>query len=379
MRIMTKASLASSVLLISLVLLASCGKKEQAAENLPPRVPVLKIEPRDISIPMEFVGQTRGAIDAEIRARVEGVIQSVNFKEGAEVKQGDLLYTIDPAPFEAKLAEAKAKLVEAQTKHVRAKSDLGRQKALAATKAASQRDLDAAIAQEGVAQGGVDAATAAVDAAQIELGYTRISAPVSGTIGLTKAKVGEFVGRPPNPVVLNTISQLDPIHVRFGVAEADYLYLSKLNQKRVENGEGRQNFDLTLVLADGSVAPDKGTLISLDSRVDPSTGTILVEASFPNPGKIIRPGQFARIRTIKESMAGVIVVPKMALRDLQGIQQIVVVSPENKAEIRNIKVGQTIGNQVVVTEGLSAGELIVPELQQRLTSGMTVVPTLETK
>lgn len=356
-----------------LAVMLGCGKEDVKQQDSLPEVAVLTVEKKNLELPSEFVGQTKGAVDAEIRARVEGIIQGVHFKEGTEVKEGDLLYSIDPAPIQARVAEAQARVAEAQTKLTKADADVGRMKPLAAMKAVSQRDLDTALAQQGVAQSSVDAAKAALEAANIELGYTKVTAPISGLIGLTKARAGEYVGRPPNPVVLTTISQLDPINVRFSVSEREYLYFSRLRQKNTVNGEKPAPFALTLELSDGSIHPEQGKVASIDSQIDPATGTLAVEATFPNPQKLIRPGQFAKIRTVGETLTGVVAVPKRAIRDIQGVKQIAVVTIDDIIEVRTIKIGREVGEHVEVTEGLSAGERIVPEAQGRLKTGLKVV------
>ncbi len=351
-----------------------CGSDGTVANVSSIEVPVLKVQKSDLAIPIEFVGQTKGAVDAEVRARVEGIVQGVHFQEGKEIKEGDLLYTIDPAPFEAKVAEANAKVAEAETRLIKTESDLKRIRPLAAMRAVSARDLDAAEAQKGVAQGALEAANAVLESAKIELGYTKISASISGMIGLSKAQVGEFVGRPPNNVVLTTISQLEPIHVRFSVSEKDYLYFSRLRQKQTE--EMREPLELTLQLSDGSIHPEKGRIASIDSQIDPSTGSLAIESSFPNPGKILRPGQFAKVKTIGETLKGVISVPKAAIREIQGVRQIAVVTASNVIEVRIVTTGREIGTQVEVLDGLADGELIVAESQHRLKNGTVVTPKI---
>lgn len=354
-----------------------CGKEETGAGPAAPlAVDVVEAAPQNLTTPIEFVGQTKGAVDVEIRARVEGVITGVHFQEGKGVLKGDPLYSIDPAPFLAKLAESRARLSEAETRYIKAQSDLARIGPLAKIRAVSQRDLDGAVAQEGVARGSVDAAKASLEAVNIEVSYTNITAPVSGIIGLTKARVGEFVGRAPNAVLLTTVSQLDPIHVRFNVAERDYLYFAKLKQKQQAQGAAPTTRELTLVLGDDSLHTEKGEVTSVDSQIDPTTGSIAVEASFPNPNNIIRPGQFAKIKTTGEALDGVIAVPKEAIREIQGVRQIIVVKPDNTAEVRTIQTGRELGNILVVTAGLAAGELFVPQMQGRIKSGMTVVPKI---
>ncbi len=356
-----------------------CGgdKSGETAPQTAAEVAVIKVEPRSLSLSAEFVGQTKGAVDADVRARVEGVITKIHFKEGTQIKEGDPLYDIDPKPFEAKVSEAKAKLAEAETRLVKAQSDLKRIRPLAEMQAVSQRDLDGAVAAEGVAQGGVDAAKAGVESAQIELGYTKIMAPVSGLIGLTKARVGEFVGRAPNVVLLNTVSQLDPIHVRFTVTEKDYLYFARLQQKNTDAaGNKPPPRVLELILADGSVHPKTGKVVSVDSQIDPSTGSLAAEAEFPNPGLVIRPGQFAKVRTVKETLENAFVIPKRSVRELQGMMQLLVVGPDQTVALKTVTLGAEVGGDVVVTEGLSAGDLVIADPQGKLQSGTKVTPKI---
>jgi membrane fusion protein (multidrug efflux system) len=359
------------------MLLAACGKKEEAAAPVAISVKAMKVARGDVPIMKEAVGQLKGAVDAEIRARVEGVVTSMSFQEGKEVTEGQLLYTIDPAPYEAKVAEANGKLAEATTRLAEAESDLKRVRPLVEMKALSARDLDAAVANEGAARGAVDAAKASVEAAQIELGYCKITAPVSGTIGLTKAKVGEFVGRPPNPVVLNTVSQLDPIHVRFALSEQDYLYFTGLKQKEIASGAQPVARKLELILADGSLYPEKGEVISMAREIDPQTGSFALEAAFPNPHKLLRPGQYGKIRGVAETLSAVLVIPKRAIRELQGQNQVFVVKGDKTVEARTITLGAQVGELQAVQSGLNEGEIIVVDGIQRLKSGMPVAPEIQ--
>jgi membrane fusion protein (multidrug efflux system) len=244
-------------------------------------------------------------------------------------------------------------------------------------KALSARDLDAAIANEGAASGAVDAAKAALDAAQIELGYCEIHSPTRGIIGLTKAKMGEFVGRAPNPVILNTVSNLDPINVRFAVSEKDYLYFARLKQAEVAAGTESKPRSLTLILADGKEYAQQGTVASIDREIDAKTGSLTVEAQFPNPGKFVRPGQFAKIRTLAETMKGALVVPKRAVRELQGQSQLLVVGKDNTIEIRNVTLGRLVGDTQIVESGLTDGEMVALEALDRLRTGNPVTPKLQ--
>ena len=354
---------------LAVVSATGCGSKEQAPAAPQLEVGVLPVTKRDVSISSEFVGRTEGAVDAEVRARVEGVVEEIHFKEGTEVSEGDLLYVIDEAPLQAKLAEAKGALSEALTRQERADADLKRIKPLADINAVSKRELDAAIGQKGVADGSVEAAKAQVQSAEIRLGYAKIKAPISGMIGLTKAKVGELVGNGPTSIVLNTISQLDPIHVRFSVSEREYLYFAKLTESQ---GERREKRSLELILADGSVHPQRGEVVSLDRNVDTQTGSINVEAAFSNPTKLLRPGLFAKVRTVAETKQGVLVVSKRALKELQGKYQVFVVNSDGVVDLRNVDVSADAGDSRVVESGLQEGELVAVDGIQRLRSGLTV-------
>lgn len=370
------ASPASITLPFLILMAAGCGGNDKSASQAPASFPVKvsKVSRGDVPVAAEFVGQTKGSVDAEIRARVEGVITGIHFEDGKEVTEGQLLYTIDSAPFEAKVAEAKAKLAEAQTRLAKAESDLKRIRPLADMKAVSERDLDAAVANEGAARGAVDGAAAGVEAVNIELGYCKITSPTKGIIGISKAKIGEFVGRSPNPVILNTVSNLDPIHVRFSVNEKEYLYFARLKQKALEAGAAAPQYTFELFLADGSQHPQRGAIASAEREIDPKTGTLAVEATFANPHKLIRPGQFAKIHTIADTLSGALLVPKRAIRELQGQYQVFVVKADNTVETRTVTVGAEASENRVVESGLLEGELVVVEGLQRLRAGVLVDP-----
>lgn len=356
-------------------LLTSCGGDGKDSANqaaAPVSVKVITVSTKDVPLTMEFVGQTRGAIDAEIRSRVQGVIQQIHFEEGKEVKEGQLLYSIDPAPYQAKVAEAQGRVAEAETQLVKATSDLKRMRPLAEMKAVSQRQLDSSIATEGAARGSLEAAKAALESAMIELGYCKIASPITGMIGLTKAKVGEFVGLPPNPVVLNTVSKLDPIHVRFALSEKEYLLLARQKQAQLDAGEVPQKRELKMVLSDGSEYPLSGQVASIEREIDAKTGTLTVEAAFPNPQQLMRPGLFAKVRGVADTLKGAVVIPKRALRELQGQFQVYVVKPDNTTEARTVEVGVELKDDRVIQAGLKEKEIVVVDGIQRLKSGTLV-------
>lgn len=333
----------------------------------------------DVPLSIDMVGTTLGTQDVPIRARVEGFLESLDFQEGTFVKKGDLLYTIDAQPFQAKLVEAQSQLAGAQTMLAKSESDLARIKPLAEMKAVSEQDLDGAVAQEAAARASVRASEAAVDLAEIELSYTRLHAPIDGLIGLTQAKPGEFVGREPNPVVLNVLSDIDPIRVRFSISEREYLILARNYMARNE-GEGRKRRtgesqkDLDLILADESVHPQKGHVVAASQAINQETGTYTMEASFPNPSRLLLPGQFARVRAEYQLMKNVVVIPRKAISELQGLFRVYVVDANGQVEIREVKLGPLTGNEVIVEEGLNSGESVIVEGLQKVRPGMIVTP-----
>jgi membrane fusion protein (multidrug efflux system) len=368
--------------------MSGCGSPtEQTAPPLLP-VEVVKAERRDVPLTIEMVGSTLGTQDVPIRARVEGFLETMNFQEGRFVKKGDLLYTIDPQPFKAMLVEAQSMLAAAQTSLAKSAADLNRIRPLAEMKAVSEQDLDAAVAQEAAARAGVRASEAGVDLAEIELSYTRIMAPIDGLIGLTKAKPGEFVGREPNPVVLNTLSDIDPIRVRFSIAEQEYLilartYLAATGGRGTPRGMGKDREgrikpaqdDLILILADGSRHNYQGSVIAAAQAIDASTGTYTVEASFPNPNNLLLPGQFARVQAPYQTLKNVVTVPRKALVELQGRFRVYVVNDNNEVEMQEVVLGPAKGLDVVIESGLEGGESIIVEGLQKVRPGMPVNPT----
>ncbi len=364
------------LLISSSLILVSCGTDEQS-KLFVPDIAVYKITAEDVPIHQEFVGQVFGLKDISIRARVEGFLEGIYFNEGRQVKKGQLLYTIESQPFEAEVAAKMSLLAEAKTLLVNAESELNRIKPLAEINAVSQSDLDAAVARFEASQASVEAAEAILRAAQIQLSYTRIKAPISGIIGKTKAKVGDFVGREPNPVILNVVSRIDVILVDFFITESEYLILVReMNKnKRLKEVEKREP-NLELILSDGSVHNYKGKVEFVDRDVDPTTGAILVQASFPNPDGIVRPGQFARIDASVRTIKNGILIPQRTVTEMQGIHNVYVINDENKVELRRIKVGPTIDSFWLVEEGLKNGEKVIYEGLQKVKPGMTVNPVL---
>ncbi len=360
------------------LLLAACGDAPPpAAPSLPPpEIHVVDVIQRDQPIHIELVGETRGSSDIPIRTRVQGILLGVHFTEGTSVQEGDLLYTIDPLDYETKVVEAEGFLAEANTALEKARADLKRIEPLAAMGAASQADLDGARAQFEAAISGVQVNKARVKQAEIQLGYTEIAAPISGRIGISEATVGEFVGQTPNPVVLNFISLVDPIRVRFSIDERTYLRLARKFSAMDEDqlSEMKQNApSIALILADGTRHPHLGRRVAADAAVDPKTGTFMLEADFPNPDNVVIAGQFARVRVQIDEIEDALLVPQRAINELQGIFQIYVVGPDNTVTLRAVELGPAIDRLRVVSKGLNPGERVAMEFA-RLRPGMTVVP-----
>ncbi len=368
------ASARIATLIAMTALAAACGKPEPPA--MPPmEVAVIEVQPRSIPIHLDMIGQTLGSVDIPIRARVDGVLEEIHFLEGRDVTKGQLLYVIDPTPYEAKVVEAKGRLAEAQTRLAKAASDLERIRPLAEMDAVSKQDLDAAVAQFEAAEGAVQAARAQVEQAEIQLGYTRITAPVDGLIGITQAKVGEYVGRSPNPVVLNVVSQTDPIRVRFSINEREYLRFRRefAGRMRAAENEVARARGLQLILSDGSVHDYPGRIVSFDAAIDATTGTLTLEADFPNPERIVLPGQFARVRGILEEREDAVAVPQRAVMETQGIYQLAVVGNDGTVDIRQVQMGPRVDDQWIVEAGLEPGERVALEGLQRMRTGVKVV------
>ena len=316
-----------------------------------------------------------------MQLRLLRVLETMEFAEGTFVEEGSLLYTIDPQPFQAKLVEAQSQLAAAQTMLAKAASDLARIRPLAEMKAVSEQDLDGAVAEEAAARASVRASEAAVDLAEINLSYSRIFAPISGLIGLTKAKPGEFVGREPNPVVLNVLSDVDPIRVRFSISEREYLIMARhymethsRNDPMQERSRSKRERDLILILADGSEHNHKGGVVAASQAINQETGTYTIEASFPNPEMVLLPGQFARVRALYQVLDDVVVIPRKAVSELQGLFRVYLVAEGGAVSVQEVTLGPETGTDVVVEKGLDGGERVIVEGIQKVRPGMVVNP-----
>jgi membrane fusion protein, multidrug efflux system len=359
--------LSYGMLAVSLLVIfaAGCAKEEKAAPQAP-EVEVVDVVQKDVPVYSEWVGTTDGLVNATIRAQVTGYLITQNYKDGDMVKKGQVLFEIDPRLFQAALDQAKSQLVQQQARWDTAKANLKRIKPLAAQNAVSKRDLDNAVGTEEATHALVLEAQAAVDKAKLNLGFTKLTSPIDGIAGIAQAQIGNLVG-PGQIEQLTTVSTVDPIKVYVPVSEQDYL-------KAMDKGRTNQKLPLELILADGSIYPQKGEIAYADRQVDMKTGTIRVAAIFPNPGNLLRPGQFARIRATNKIRNGALLVPQRAVTELQGSYQVAVVGMDNKASIRPVKVAERIGSLWIITEGLRPGERVVAEGIQKVREGMPVIP-----
>jgi membrane fusion protein (multidrug efflux system) len=347
--------------------LAACAKPAPPAAQ-PPEVQVTEVVQRDTPIYVELVGATLGSEDVEIRPRVEGYLVSINFTEGSFVRKGDLLYKIDPQPFEAAVAESKADLETAHARLDKARNDVNRLMPLVKERAVSQQELDNALSAREAAQSQVAAFEAKLAKAKLDLAYTMIFSPTDGIIGTTKQKVGSLVSRGDSGL-LNTVSKVDPILFRCAIAEAEYLKIAR-------RGTGRQyekKYGVDLILADGTVHPHKGKLDAIERAVDPTTGTLTGQFSFPNPERILRPSQYGRARFVIDVKENAVLIPQRAVQEIQGLNSVMVVKPDTTVEQRMVKAGERVEDLWIIDSGVKPGEKVIVEGIQKVQPGIKVV------
>jgi len=362
------------LLIIPAFMLVSC--KEDQKQMPPTQVSVVPVLQQDVPLTHEFIGQTYGIYDIPIRARVQGFLEGIHFQEGSQVKKGELLYTIDDQTYKAKVAARLSEIAEAKTALVKARSDLNRYKPLAEANAVSQSDLDNAVAQFDAAKAQVDAAEANYNIAKIELGYCKVYSPINGIIGKTKAKVGEFVGQSPNPVILNTVSDVNSVNVEFFLPESQYLRLARSLEESVDTENRPPEEDgkyLELILADGVVFEHKGEVVFIDREVNPSTGSILIQARFPNPQSLIRPGQYAKVRAHINNLKNALLVPQSCVTEIQGQYSVYTVSDSSTIQTVQVSPGPKYKDFWVIKSGLKPNDKVVLDGIQKVRNGMKVV------
>src|SRR5712692_2375801 len=435
------------VVVISVFIVAGRSTKPAQAAPRPLEVQVVQVEQKDVPVYSEWIGTTEGIVNADIKAEVTGYLLKQDYKEGSFVKKGQLLFELDPRPFQAALDQAngqvaqfqgqleqaysqvtqaeaqvaqansqllqsQAQLAQAQANQVKTQLDVNKYAPLAEQKAVTQQDYDNAIqgnvvakaqveaARAGVetaraqlraanaqigtakaaintAKGQVENAKAAVRTAQLNLGFTRIISPIDGIAGIAQAQVGNLITTTSAP--LKTVSTVDPIKVFFTLSEQEYLNFTKRSLIKARRGASVVQIELELILSDGSTYPEKGSLFFADRQVDQKTGAIRMAGIFPNPGNVLRPGQFGRVRAVTATKPAALLIPQRAVSELQGSYQVAVVGADNKIEMRTVKVGERSGTQWIIEDGLKAGETVVVEGTQKIKPGAVVSPKPYTK
>jgi RND family efflux transporter MFP subunit len=370
----------------SVILLGSlgCGKSEQPQAR-PPEVAVARVEQRDVPISKEWVGTLDGMVNAQIRAQVTGYLLRQNYQEGSFIKKGQLLFEIDPRTSQAALDQAKGQLAntegqlaQAEANQVKTQLDVNRFVPLAKEQAVSEQDLDNAVqanaaakAQVRAAHAQIAASKAQVQAAELNLSFAKIVSPIDGIAGIAQVQVGDLVGQ---TTALTTVSTVDPIKVYFSATEQEYLNYVQENPDAVKRAASEERIELQMILADGTLYPHRGKFLVADREVNLQTGTLRLQGLFPNPGNILRPGQFARVRAITKTIKGALLVPQRAVTELQGSFQVAVVGKDNKVSIRQVKTGERSGSMWIIEAGLKPGERVVAEGTQKVRSDLVVDP-----
>jgi membrane fusion protein (multidrug efflux system) len=367
---MVKRSTLVVTLLVGLSLFLSCSRKPAQTAAPPPEVFVTTVKPQDVPRVLERVATVDGFINANINAQVQGYIISRDYQEGSVVKKGDLLFKIDPRPFEAALAQANGTLAKDKANQVKAEADEKRALDLFKKKVISDQERDTAIAAAGSSRANVEADEAAVQQAQLNLGYTKITAPIDGVSGFAVNQVGDLVSPSTGP--LTTVSQVDPIKAIVTAGEGPFTDFVSRHPDPKERNAYVKTLQFDLILGNGEVYPHKGSFYALDRSLDPKTGSIRYYVTFPNPGNMLRPGQFGNVRFVADMKKGAMVIPQEAVNELQGGYQVAVVDENNKVSIRPVKMGERIGAMWEVTEGLKPGDKVIVQGLQKAREGSTV-------
>ena len=362
-----------TVLLGATALCFSGCKPKAAAAPPPPLVEAALVAQADVPIYHEWIGTLDGLVNAQIRAQVTGYLVKQNYREGDPIKKGDLLFEIDPRPFQATLDQAKGLLAQAEARFGKTKLDVKRYEPLVKDKAISQEEYDDAVQANMEAEAAVVSARAQVEQAQLNLEFTKITSPIDGLPGIAKAQIGDLVG--PASGELTTVSTVDPIKAYFNVTEQAYVNFARRFMVESDRREQLKQLGIELILTDGTTYPLKGQIYATDRQIGQTTGALRVEALFSNPEYALRPGQFARIRVKIDARHDALLVPQRAVSELQGSYQVAVLGADNKIHIQPVRVGDRSGNLWIIEEGLHPGQRVVVEGGQKVREGMSVVAT----
>ena len=355
-----------------LLCVVGCKEKPPAAPP-PPLVEVVMVGQADVPVYHDWIGVLDGLVNAQIRAQVAGYLQTQDYREGDLIRKGDLLFQIDPRPFQATLDQAKGQLAQAEARLGKTQLDVKRYAPLVKDNAISQEEYDDAVQADLEAKASVVSAQAQVEQAQLNLGFTRITSPIDGIVGIARAQIGDLVG--PGSGELTTVSTIDPIKAYYNVTEQAYINFTRLFLTESNRNARLKQLEIELLLTDGKAYPLKGKIYAADREIGQTTGALRLEALFPNPNNALRPGQFARVRVKFDLSHDALLVPQRAVSELQGNYQVVVVGADNKVHFQPVHVGDRTGSQWVIDDGLHAGEKVVVEGIQKVKEGMTVVTT----
>jgi membrane fusion protein (multidrug efflux system) len=336
----------------------------------PPEVQVITLAPTNVPIFEEWIGTLDGYVNAQIHAQVTGYLLTQNYAEGREIKKGDLLFQIDPRPFQAELDQANAKLAQDKAQAGKTELDVNRYTPLAQEQAISQEQLDDAVQANLAAKAQVKADEAAVESAQLNLGFTKIKSPIDGLAGIALAQIGDLVGQSGGSM-LTTVSTINPIKVDFQVSEQSYLMFWR---RLVGSGNADEIFPLQLIFADGSVYPETGKFFFADRQVNPNTGTLQIVGLFSNANYMLRPGQYGRVRAQTQTLTNALLVPQRAVTELQGTYQVTLMNETNTVHLQSVSVGDQIGSNWLIKSGLKPGDRVVIEGTQKVKEGQVVNP-----
>ncbi len=353
--------------------LMGCKSKPQAATPPPPLVEGMVVTQADVPIIHEWIGVLDGLVNAQIRAQVTGYLIRQNYREGDPIKTGDMLFEIDPRPFQAALDQAKGVLAQAEARLGKTDLDVKRYAPLVKDRAISQEEYDDAVQADLEAKAAVVAAKAQVEQAQLNFGFTRITSPIDGIASIARAQLGDLVG--PSTGNLTTVSTIDPIKAYYYVTEQAYINFTKLFSTEAGRSQRLKQLEIDLVLTDGSVYAHKGQIYAADREIGPTTGALRLEALFPNPEYALRPGEFARLRVRFDLRRDSLLVPQRAVSELQGTYQVAVIEPDHKIHLQPVRVGERSGNLWIIEGGLQPGQQVVVEGLQKVREGMTVATT----
>jgi RND family efflux transporter MFP subunit len=350
----------ASLLLFSIALFDGCNNsKASPAPAPPPDVKVIVVSPQTVSLSSEWIGTLDGYVNAQIRPQVSGYLIRRNYQEGAMVRQGQVLFEIDPRPFEAALSQAQARLAEAQAQVGKTERDLERDRPLAAQRAIAQSQLDNDIQANLAAQAAIQSAKAAIETAQLNVGFTKVTSLITGVAAIATAQIGDLVGP---TTLLTTVSQIDPIKAYFPLSEQEYLRIAdRINRPAAGDSPWKGEAGLTLVLADGSVYPGRGRFLAADREIDPKTGTIRISAAFSNPAHTLRPGEYARVSAETTTVEHALVVPQRAVSEMQGSYQVRTVGLDSRIVTRRVKTGARTGSGWIIEAGVQPDDRVVVE------------------